>query len=162
MHQIKYRGTIDYLDYDNTRYQQTYQIYASNEDDAKNISKELFYMSTGILENMYIEVEPILPTENEQREVNRKFFEVFGVLKETFAKMNYKQFIEAYENFEGKYFSMRNNDVSYVITFRGVTCRIVYNNKLNSIEIDESEVVFHTTGRDYIIRDNLCNMYIGG
>jgi hypothetical protein len=150
------------MDYDNTRHKKSFQIFATDRDDAMTISKELFYMDVGVASEMTVSIDPVELSDIEYSNVNRKFFEVYGVLKENFAGMNYKSFVKSYEDFEGKYFRIQSNIVSYVITFRGVTCKVVYDNSSCRVFIDESEVVFHTDNRDYILRNNLCDIFIGG
>ena len=160
MHQILYDCIVRYKDIDNLMYTSKYKIFAGNKDLAKDIVSELFLVDNGVSEEMVIDVEPFMLEEDALMDINKRFFQVFGVLSDSFKKMTYKQFIDAYQTFGATYFTNKNGIVSYVVSFKGITCRAVYTHGV--VSLDDSEVIFRYEGHNYVFRDNLCSVYVGG
>ena len=160
MHQILYDCSIEYSDIlDNEVYVKNYKVFANDISDAKLISSELFKAEVGVVQ-MKFRILPCLPEDNELDVVNKEFYKTYGVLCDAFENMNYKSYLQAYQTFMGTHFSNNAGVLSYVVQFKGITCLVVF--RSGKVYIDESEIVFRYDGRNYLYRDNLSSVYIGG
>ena len=101
MHQIKYGVDIKYRDFDNEVYSISYKVFAENEENAKTIAEELFFMNYGVSQDMSINVHIELPSDNELKYINRNLINNFGVIKKSFSNLSYKAFLNSIENFDG-------------------------------------------------------------
>lgn len=159
MHQIRYRATVKYVDFDNQSYSVSYEIFADDKDDARKITRELFFMSYGTYNDMQITVEPIIVPDKDKVSVNKILFSTYGVVKSKFINLNYKNFLKAFENFDGHNLILQPNYASFWFRFMNLECKAVWKN--GESFISENEILLYLEdNRTYVIRDNLCNIYI--
>lgn len=159
MYQKRFKVTINYTDIDGVDYSTSYNLFAENKDDAINIAREMFFMDFGTFEEMHIEAEYELPSQSELEHVNRALIEQFGIIKQKFSEMSYKQFLQAFQNFDGYNMILNMDSASFYFRFMNIECKAVYRN--GSSFIDETEVYYHGVDRLYIITDRLCKVLIG-
>ena len=159
MYQKRFKVTINYTDIDGVDYSISYTLFAENKDDAINIAREMFFMDFGTFENMHIEAEYELPSQFELEHVNRALIEQFGIIKQKFSELTYKQFLESFQNFDGYNMVLNIDSASFYFRFMNIECKAIYRN--GSSFIDETEVYYHGVDRLYIITDRLCTILIG-
>lgn len=160
MHQYRYKVIIYYTDFDNTTYSVPYEIFATNEEDAKNIASELFFMDIGTFEDMRFEVSLVEPSEQEKKLVNKKLFEVFGILKNAFEGISYKDFLVNFQNYDGYKLKLSSNFAAFRFRFQDLEFVAVFKDGISYIS--EKEVVYYAAnGRTYIIKNELCDIYVG-
>lgn len=159
MYQKRFKVTINYTDIDGVDYSTSYTLFAENKDDAINIAREMFFMDFGTFENMLIEAEYELPSQFELEHVNRALIEQFGIIKQKFSDLTYKQFLESFQNFDGYNMVLNIDSASFYFRFMNIECKAIYRN--GSSFIDETEVYYHGVDRLYIITDRLCTILIG-
>ena len=116
-------------------------------------------MDFGTFENMHIEAEYELPSQFELEHVNRALIEQFGIIKQKFSELTYKQFLESFQNFDGYNMVLNIDSASFYFRFMNIECKAIYRN--GSTYIDETEVYYHGVDRLYIITDRLCTVLIG-
>ena len=159
MYQKRFRVKIKYKDVDGVDYNTSYNLFAENKEDAINIARELFFMDFGTFEDMYIEAEYELPSKSELEHVNRALIDQFGIIKQKFSELSYKQFLQAFQNFDGYNMVLNLDSASFYFRFKNIECKAIYKN--GSTYIDENEVYYHGVDRLYIITDRLCTILIG-
>lgn len=120
MHQIKYGVDIKYRDFDNEVYSISYKVFAENEENAKTIAEELFFMNYGISQDMSINIHIELPSDNELKYINRNLINNFGAIKKSFSDLSYKAFLNSIENFDGYDIVLEPNKVSFRFQFFGL------------------------------------------
>ena len=158
MHQIKYGVDIKYRDFDNEVYSISYKIFAENEENAKTIAEELFFMNYGVSQDMLINVHIELPSDKELKYINRNLINNFGVIKKSFSDLSYKAFLNSIENFDGYDIVLEPNKASFRFQFLDYICLAYYENGVSYI--DENEVYFLYNNRTYLITNSLCDIYI--
>lgn len=159
MYQKRFKVTIKYTDFDGVDYKANYSLFAKDKDDAISIAREMFFMDYGTFEDMHIESEYETPSKLELEHVNRALIEQFGIIKQKFSEMSYKQFLEAFQNFDGYNMVLGIDSASFYFRFMNIECKAIYRN--GSTCIDESEVYYHGVDRLYVITDRLCTVLIG-
>lgn len=158
MHQIRYKITIQYKDFDNQLYNISYSVFANNEFDAEKIANELFYLDYGYFNDMKYYTEPVVASKSECTLVNTKLVESFGVVTETFASLNYRDFMKCYINFDGKYLVLKSNYASFWFRFMDLRCKAIWNNHNSYISEDEV-IVYLNDNRVFSVRNRLCDIY---
>lgn len=158
MHQIKYGVDIKYRDFDNEVYSISYKVFAENEENAKTIAEELFFMNYGVSQDMSINVHIELPSDNELKYINRNLINNFGVIKKSFSNLSYKAFLNSIENFDGYDIHLEPNKASFRFQFLDYICLAHYENGVSYV--DENEVYFLYNNRTYLITNSLCDIYI--
>lgn len=158
MHQIKYGVDIKYRDFDNEVYSISYKVFAENEENAKTIAEELFFMNYGVSQDMSINVHIELPSDKELQYINRNLINNFGVIKKSFSNLSYKAFLNSIENFDGYDICLEPNKASFRFQFLDYTCLAHYENGVSYV--DENEVYFLYNNRTYLITNSLCDIYI--
>lgn len=159
MYQKRFKVKIKYNDIDGVAYETSYNLFAENKEDAINIAREMFFMDFGTFEDMNIEAEYDIPSQSELEHVNRALIEQFGIIKQKFSELSYKQFLEAFRNFDGYNMVLNIDSASFYFRFMNIECKTIYRN--GSTYIDETEVYYHGVDRLYIITDRLCTVLIG-
>lgn len=159
MYQKRFRVKIKYKDIDGVDYNTSYNLFAENKEDAINIARELFFMDFGTFGDMHIEAEYELPSKSELEHVNRALIDQFGIIKQKFSELSYKQFLQAFQNFDGYNMVLNLDSASFYFRFKNIECKAIYKN--GSTYIDENEVYYHGVDRLYIITDRLCTILIG-
>lgn len=158
MHQIKYGVDIKYRDFDNEVYSISYKVFAENEENAKTIAEELFFMNYGVSQDMSINVHIELPSDKELKYINRNLINNFGVIKKSFSDLSYKAFLNSIENFDGYDIHLEPNKASFRFQFLDYIYLAHYENMASYI--DENEVYFLYNNRTYLITNSLCDIYI--
>lgn len=158
MHQIKYGVDIKYRDFDNEVYSISYKIFAENEENAKTIAEELFFMNYGVSQDMLINVHIELPSDKELKYINRNLINNFGVIKKSFSELSYKAFLNSIENFDGYDIVLEPNKASFRFQFLDYIYLAHYEYGVSYI--DENEVYFLYNNRTYLITNSLCDIYI--
>lgn len=158
MHQIKYGVDIKYRDFDNEVYSISYKVFAENEENAKTIAEELFFMNYGVSQDMSISIHIELPSDKELKYINRNLINNFGVIKKSFSDLSYKAFLNSIENFDGYDIVLEPNKASFRFQFLDYICLAHYKNGVSYV--DENEVYFLYNNRTYLITNSLCDIYI--
>lgn len=159
MYQKRYKVKICYTDFDGVAYSISYTLFAQNNLDAERIAKELFFMDFGTFEDMQVFSDYEHPSKSEIEHVNRALIEQFGILKQKFSNLNYKQFLDAFQNFDGWDMQLSTDTASFYFRFMNLECRAIY--RSGETFIDETEVYYHGVDRLYVITDRLCTILIG-
>lgn len=164
MHQIKYEGVVKFRDFDNSLKSRKYSFFASNEDDANNIVRELFFMDSGVAEDMNICCRAIDLPYDKVELVRNKLIKVLSSLDKLFSTMTYKGFLQSFLNFEGSHFRLTEESVSYVLTFRKLSCQVVFQSGV--VSINRNELIYRLEDIDgghvmVVVRDNLSRYFIG-
>lgn len=159
MYQKRFKVKIKYKDIDGVDYKASYSLFAESKEDAINIVRELFFMDFGTFEDMHIEAEYELPSKAELEHVNRALIEQFGIIKQKFSELSYKQFLQSFQIFDGYNMIINIDSASFYFRFQNIECKAIYQN--GSTYIDETEVYYHGVDRLYVITDRLCTVLIG-
>ena len=160
MREILYDVIAKGKDFDDGRVE-VVQIFARNKLKAKELANRIIEEKYGNF-SYDLEVEPTELTEAEIREVSHALSENYLGLKVQLVEMTKEKFITGIESFQGYNFEeVSDDDMSYWIHFMGFTVRIVCKN--NKVEIDETELYYKSchSNREYVIRNNCEDCYIG-
>lgn len=159
MHQVRYKGTVSYTDFDNQIYSVPYELFANDKADAEKIVRELFFMSYGTYSDMKILIRPKECTQEEQFHVFRKVSETFGVVSKQFINKTYKDFLKLFENFDGYDLVLRQNYASFWFKFMAIECKAVW--KDGEAYLSEEEVLLYRgDGRVYVVRNNFVDVFL--
>lgn len=158
MRQIRYKVSINYTDFDNQSYTSSYEIFANDKDDARNIAGELFFMDYGAYNDMKFNVEPAIIEGVEKSKVEETVQEVIGVVKAQFTDKSYKEFLKTFENFDGRNLVLKPNYASFWFRFMDVVCKAIWDNGISYISEDEI-VLYCEDNKVYVVRNNLHDIY---
>lgn len=159
MHQIRYSGTVKYIDFDNQVYTVPYELFAEDKADAEKIVRELFFMSYGTYSDMKVSVSPKDYPPEERLYVIRKASEIFGTVQKQFMDKTYKDFLKLFENFDGRSLVLNTNYASFWFRFMSIECKGVWKDGEAGLSKEEI-ILYRSDGRKYVIRNNLQDVYI--
>lgn len=164
MHQIKYEGVVKFKDFDNSLKSRKYSFFASNKDDANDIVRELFFIDCGVAEGMSVCCRAVALSYDKIEMVRSKLIKVLSSLEAMFSTMTYKEFLQSFLNFEGSHFRLTEDSVSYVLTFRKLSCQVVFCSGV--VSINKNELIYRLEDIDgghvmVVVRDNLSKYFIG-
>lgn len=158
MHQIRFKVTIKYKDFDNNYYVVNYNLFANSNDDAEYIARELFFVDYGSYSDMVFDVTPVVASSTEQTLVNTKLIQTFGVVNNKFTSLSYRDFLKAFINFDGNNLVLKQDYASFWFKFMDLECKAVWKNR--DSYVSEDEVIVHIDGnRTFLVKNRLCDIY---
>lgn len=160
MREILYDVKVKGKDFDEGR-NEVIQVYAKGKSNAKEIAEKVIAIKYGNFSYDLI-AEPTEVTESELNEVSHALSENYLGLKVVVLEMTKEKFLKGLEDLQGYNFEeIDNNNMSYWIHFMNFTVKIVWRGK--QVEIDESEIYYKSchSNREYVIRNNCEDCYIG-
>lgn len=159
MAQLQYWVEINFKDFDNSASSKEYKLFASSEDTAKNIAKEMFFIDFGVLNDMTINAHLVEPNVDEKTLVNEKLIRDFSTLKEYFNGMSYREFIHGIDSLNGYSIHFTKEYASFMFHLLDFTCRLIF--KDGQTYIDEDNLLVKVkNGRTYFVTNKLSEIYI--
>lgn len=154
---IRYDTLVEYQDLYGIRKVKSYNIFALNEEDAKNITLELFLIDEGVADDMTVSVQGIKASDEVDMKITKLLVSVLRELDKIINNATYTEFLRVYENFSGRYLVLGDNP-SYYIDFMGFTIRVVLAGKVACIS--REEIVYTDDDKKiYVIRGG--DVYVG-
>lgn len=147
---IRYNAIVEYQDLYGIRKEVSYSIFALDDEDARNITLELFLIDEGVADDMTVTVEGIRASSEVDMKITKLLASVLWELNKLLNNANYSEFLRIYENFSGKYLVLGETP-SYYITFMGFTLKLELKDKVACVSREEI-VYTDDEGREYLIR----------
>lgn len=155
---LKFSVTISYKDFDNEYKKEQYTLFARDKAHAIQISKELFFVSTGILPEMRISVRTIKAKDIDRSRILEYINTVLPQIQEAMNGGNYSQFIKNYTLYEGKNLVFKEIK-SYELTTFNITFRYTF--KDNACNVETDMLIVYMNNTKYIVM-NMQDVYFGG
>lgn len=157
MQPIRYNTLVEYQDLYGIRKVKSYNIFALNDEDAKNITLELFLIDEGVADDMTVSVQGIKASDEVDMKITKLLVSVLRELDKIVNNATYTEFLRVYENFSGRYLVLGDNP-SYYIDFMGFTIKVVLAGKVACIS--REEIVYTDDDKKiYVIRGG--DVYVG-
>lgn len=154
---IRYDTLVEYQDLYGIRKVKSYNIFALNDEDAKNITLELFLIDEGVADDMTVSVQGIKASDEVDMKITKLLVSVLRELDKIINNATYTEFLRVYENFSGRYLVLGDNP-SYYIDFMGFTIKVVLAGKVACIS--REEIVYTDDDKKvYVIRGG--DVYVG-
>lgn len=157
---IRWTVGISYIDMLNQRHFTSYSVNAKSKLIAENISRELFLMEYGVSEGMDILVEPERLSQGDLARMYKIKDTSYVELCLEFSKKNYKEFVLAFQQFDG--FSSKfstTEDSHFWFYFLGLTLKAVFTVN-GDCYLDSNEIFFQgNTGNKILVRNNWSEYY---
>lgn len=154
---IRYDTLVEYQDLYGIRKVKSYNIFALNDEDAKNITLELFLIDEGVADDMTVSVQGIKASDEVDMKITKLLVSVLRELDKIINNATYTEFLRVYENFSGRYLVLGDNP-SYYIDFMGFTIKVVLAGKVSCIS--REEIVYTDDDKKiYVIRGG--DVYVG-
>lgn len=154
---IRYDTLVEYQDLYGIRKVKSYNIFALNDEDAKNITLELFLIDEGVADDMTVSVQGIKASDEVDMKITKLLVSVLRELDKIVNNATYTEFLRVYENFSGRYLILGDNP-SYYIDFMGFTIKVVLAGKVACIS--REEIIYTDDDKKiYVIRGG--DVYVG-
>ena len=154
---IRYDTIVEYQDLYGIRKIKSYNIFALNDEDAKNITLELFLIDEGVADDMTVSVQGVKANDEVDMKITKLLVSVLRELDKIINNATYTEFLRVYENFSGRYLVLGDNP-SYYIDFMGFTIKVVLAGKVACVS--REEIVYTDDDRKiYVIRGG--DVYVG-
>lgn len=158
---IRYNVDIDYDDLFSNSCTLKYSFFAKDEEDAKRIAYECFLMEVGSSESIRLNITSTLVSDGEKDYISNTIKSYLGELRKSLHDKSYMDFIKLFQDMQGYDLNLSNSYNSFWIDFNNITCKIVYEEGVCSIDLEEVIVKDKTSNRKYVVKNNLQDYYIG-